>query len=126
MSDLHPALSGFELAVDEATAEIPEDFQLRMTEAAAKYLNHRWRVEISLKLREQKENAKMNEKPETISESTILEQDMLDELRMIALCLAEAATTRRKRIMRFRWNDSQCLTSYQVEQTGKYRHMPML
>jgi hypothetical protein len=126
MSDIHPALSGIELAVDEATSPIPGKYQLALTEDAAEYLNQRWRVEVSLQLNKHKKNVKMNEKPKTIGASVSLEQDMLDELQMIALCLAEAATTHRKMIPHVRRTHSWHLTSHQVEQTGKCRHMPKL
>ena len=102
MSDIHPALSGTTLAIDKATGQIPEDFQLRLTEAAAQYLNERWRVEISLKVTKGQENVKINQKPDMIRTSNILDQDMLDELQMVALCLAEAATTHCKMILRLR------------------------
>jgi hypothetical protein len=102
MTDIHPSLLGIELAVDEATTPIPKQFQLRLTEAAAQYLNQRWRAEISLKLNECKETVKMKEKPKAIRASTLLGQDMLDELQMIALCLAEAATTHRKLVVHAR------------------------
>lgn len=102
MSDIHPALSGTQLAIDKAIGKIPEDFQLRLTEAAAQYLNQRWRLELSLKLPQHEENETINQEPKLITWSHILDQDMLDELQMVALCLAEAATTHRKMIMQLR------------------------
>ena len=102
MSDIHPALSGTQLAIDKAIGKIPEDFQLRLTEAAAQYLNQRWRLELSLKLQRPEENEMINQKPKLISWSHLLDQDMLDELQMVALCLAEAATNHCKMIMQLR------------------------
>ncbi|KAI0281904.1 hypothetical protein BC826DRAFT_1111104 [Russula brevipes] len=48
---------------------------------------------MSLKLLQHKENVTINKEPKIITWSHILDQDMLDKLRMVALCLAEAATT---------------------------------
>jgi hypothetical protein len=93
MSKPCPASSGIRSAADDATSEIPDDFQLRLTEAASQYLNSRWRVELSsLKSKDNKE-MKLAEKPQPIKFSDIMGDEMLEELRSIALCLAKAAVT---------------------------------
>ncbi|KAI0277264.1 hypothetical protein BC826DRAFT_976659 [Russula brevipes] len=46
-----------------------------------------------IEVTQHKENVTINKEPKIITWSHILDQDMLDELRMVALCLAEAATT---------------------------------
>jgi hypothetical protein len=93
MSNLRTASSGIRSAADDATSQIPEDFQLRLTEAASQYLNSRWRAELySLKLKTNKE-MKVKEKPPPIEVSNILGDEMLKELRSVALCLAEAAVS---------------------------------
>ena len=93
MSKLRSASSGIRSAADDATSQIPEDFQLWLTEAASQYLNSRWRVELSLLKLKQNKEMKVNEKPPPIEVSNIIGDEMLEELRSIALCLAEAAVT---------------------------------
>jgi len=93
MSKVRPASSRIRSAADDATSQIPEAFQLRLTEAVSQYLYSRWRVELSsLKLKQNKE-MKVNEELPPIEVSNILSDEMLEELRSIAVCLAEAAVT---------------------------------
>jgi hypothetical protein len=78
----HPAFRGFTDSVHDAVTQIPADFQLNLTEAASQFLKLRWKLEMSIRLGEPA--------PET-PVHTILGTALKDELRYIAVSLAEAA-----------------------------------
>jgi hypothetical protein len=82
----HPAFQGFSQSVDDAITPIPPGFQLEITEAAAQYLRLRWKLEMSIRLKEAA--------PET-PVHTILGTRMKEELQHIAVSLAEAALNSR-------------------------------
>jgi hypothetical protein len=101
MSTLHPAPLGIRSVADNATLQIPSDFELQLTKAASQYLNSCWRVELSsLQFKENKE-MKVNENLPPIEVSDMIGDEMLEELRRIALCLAEAAVMTCKMDMPF-------------------------
>jgi hypothetical protein len=84
----HPAFQAFRPSVDDATTPIPTEFQLQLTEAASQYLRLRWKLEMAIQL---------NEPAPPTPAHTILGTGMKEELRHIAVSLAEAALNRRER-----------------------------
>jgi len=90
MSQPQPTLSDTRSTGDDMPSQIPEDFQLRLTEAASQYINARWRAELSLKSNKAS-NLELHQKRQIIEVSNIIDDELLQELRSVALCLAEAA-----------------------------------
>lgn len=101
MSTPHPASGGMRYAADAAASQIPNNFQLRLTEAASQYINSRWRVELSSLKRNTNDEMKANEKPPSIEVSEIIPDKMLEELRSVAVSLAEVSLTTCKKDMLF-------------------------
>ncbi|KAI0282923.1 hypothetical protein BC826DRAFT_1110480 [Russula brevipes] len=90
MSRPQPTLSDTRSTRDDTPLQIPDDFQLRLTEAASQYINAHWRAELLLKLNKAP-NIELHQKHQIIEVSNIINDELLQELCSIALCLAKAA-----------------------------------